>query len=82
MQDQSVYHNSEILYGWVVDRSMDHSMRAPLVNDALLMAIWSRKPQARLLWHTDHSSQYASGSHRAILAEHKIKQSISRKENC
>ncbi len=27
-------------------------MRAKLVNDALLMAIWQRKPDKGLLWHT------------------------------
>lgn len=60
----------------VVGWSMDDNMRSPLVNDALLMAIWARKPKAGLLWHTDR------GSHRVILAEHKIKQSMSRKGNC
>lgn len=66
----------------VVGWSMDDNMRAPLVNNALLMAIWSRKPKAGLLWHTDRGSQYASDSHRIILTEHKIKQSMSRKGNC
>lgn len=66
----------------VVGWSMDDNMRTPLVNDALLMAIWSRKPRAGLLWHTDRGSQYASDSHREIIKEHKIVQSMSRKGNC
>jgi putative transposase len=66
----------------VVGWSMDRNMRASLVDNALLMAIWSRKPKAGLLWHTDRGSQYASSSHRKILREHQIVQSMSRKGNC
>jgi len=57
-------------------------MKASLVNDALLMALWKRKPKESLVWHTDRGSQYASDSHRAILKEHHIIQSMSRKGNC
>jgi transposase InsO family protein len=32
-------------------------MQAELVNDALLMAIWQRKPAKGLIWHTDHGCQ-------------------------
>ena len=66
----------------VVGWSMDDNIRAPLVNNALLMAIWSRKPKAGLLWHTDRGSQYASVSHRKILKEHHLIQSMSRRGNC
>ncbi len=66
----------------VVGWAMDDNMRTPLVNNALLMAIWSRKPAEGLLWHTDRGSQYASDSHRKLLEEHKITQSMSRKGNC
>jgi transposase InsO family protein len=66
----------------VVGWSMNQRMKAQLVNDALLMAIWKRKPSKYLVWHTDRGSQYASDSHRAILKEHPIIQSMSRKGNC
>ena len=66
----------------VVGWAMDDNMCTPLVNNALLMAIWARKPASGLLWHTDRGSQYASESHRSILAAHKITQSMSRKGNC
>ena len=66
----------------VVGWSMAEHMRAKLVNDALLMAIWQRKPGKGLLWHTDRGSQYASESHRALLKQHDIQQSMSRKGNC
>ena len=48
----------------VVGWSMNKRMKATLVNDALLMAIWKRKPAKGLIWHTDRGSQYASDSHR------------------
>ena len=66
----------------VVGWSMAEHMRAKLVNDALLMAIWKRKPGKGLIWHSDRGSQYASDSHRALLTEHGITQSMSRKGNC
>ena len=66
----------------VVGWSMDKHMKAKLVNDALLMAIWKRKPGKELIWHTDRGSQYASDSHRKILKQHGILQSMSRKGNC
>jgi len=69
---------SRRIVGW----SMSRRMTASLVNNALLMAIWKRKPQRGLIWHTDRGSQYASDSHRDILRAHGIIQSMSRKGNC
>jgi len=69
---------SRKIIGW----SMAGHMRAELVNDAFLMAIWKRKPLKGLVWHTDRGSQYASNSHRTILKDHGIVQSMSRKGNC
>lgn len=66
----------------VVGWAMDKRIKADLVNDALLMALWRRKPKCGLVWHTDRGSQYASKSHRRILKQHGIKQSMSRKGDC
>lgn len=66
----------------VVGWAMDDHMQASLVNKALLMAIWNRKPKHGLLWHTDRGSQYASDSHRQILKDYGIKQSMSRNGDC
>lgn len=66
----------------VVGWSMANHMRAELVNDALLMAIWKRKPDKGLIWHSDRGSQYCSKSHRSILKDHGITQSMSRRGNC
>jgi len=69
---------SRKIIGW----SMSNRMQAELVNKALLMAIWQRKPSKGLIWHTDRGSQYASNSHLEIIRQHNIKQSMSRKGNC
>ena len=69
---------SRRIVGW----SMDDTMKVSLVNDALNMAITQRNPPAGLLWHTDRGSQYASYSHRDLLEENGIIQSMSRKGNC
>jgi len=47
-----------------------------------MAAIWQRKPAKGLIWHTARGSQYASESHRLLLAQHGIVQSMSRKGNC
>jgi transposase InsO family protein len=66
----------------VVGWSMSERMQTSLVNDALMAAIWQRKPAKGLIWHTDRGSQYASESHRLLLAQQGIVQSMSRKGNC
>ena len=50
--------------------------------DALLMAIWKRKLDKGLIWHTDRGSQYTSHGHHKILKDHHIIQSMSRKGDC
>ena len=40
-------------------------MQAELVNKALLMAIWQRKPLKGLIWHTDRGSQEPCGNYKA-----------------
>jgi transposase InsO family protein len=69
---------SRKIVGW----SMADNMKTQLVNDALQMAIWQRKPPKGLIWHTDRGSQYASKAHRALLKTHNIQQSMSRKGDC
>jgi len=66
----------------VVGWSMDDNMETPLVNNALKMALHTRRPAPNLIWHTDRGSQYASDSHRELLADHNILQSMSRKGDC
>jgi len=66
----------------VVGWSMDDTMKVSLVNDALKMAVKHRKPPTGLIWHTDRGSQYASYSHRDLIKQNGIIQSMSRKGNC
>jgi transposase InsO family protein len=66
----------------VVGWSMSNRMKTSLVNDAMQMAIWQRKPPKGLIWHTDRGSQYASKEHRALLKQHHIQQSMSHKDDC
>ena len=69
---------SRKIVGW----SMSNNMKAKLVNNALLMVIFSRKPARGLIWHTDRGSQYVADSHLQIIQQHGIIQSMSRKGNC
>jgi len=71
---------SRKIVGW----AMSDRIEAILVEKALLMAIWNRKPARgyTLMHHSDRGSQYASKSFQSILKLHKIKCSMSRKGNC
>ena len=56
-------------------------MTAPLVCDALTMAIWQRRPAAGLIHHSDRGSQYASRIFRKLLEDYQFTGSMSRKGN-
>jgi putative transposase len=66
----------------VVGWAMAPNMPAELVCTALQMAIAQRHPPAGMIVHSDRGSQYASAAHRALLAEHGLLASMSRKGNC
>ena len=66
----------------VVGWSMQATMTAQLVTDALIMAIWRRgKPEA-VLHHSDRGSQYTSESFQRFLADQGLACSMSRSGNC
>lgn len=66
----------------VVGWSMQPTMTAQLVMDALLMAIFRRgRPQA-VLHHSDQGSQYTSEDFQRLLDSHGIIYSMSRRGNC
>ena len=69
---------SRRIVGW----SMSDRIRADLVCTALKSAYWQRKPKPGLIMHTDRGSQYASASHRRLILDFKMTQSMSRKANC
>jgi putative transposase len=66
----------------VVGWSMQSSMTANLVTDALVMAIWRRGWPVKLLHHSDQGSQYTSEQFQRLLADHGIVCSMSRKGDC
>jgi putative transposase len=62
----------------VVGWSMQSSMTAQLVADALMMAVWRRGKPLELLHHSDQGSQYTSEHFQELLREHGIMCSMSR----
>jgi putative transposase len=65
----------------VVGWSMQASMTAQLVTDALLMAVWRRGKPNTLLHHSDQGSQYTSEPFQRLMADHGITCSMSRSGN-
>lgn len=66
------------IVGWAMSVRID----ARLAVDALNMAIARQRPSAGLLVHSDRGSQYASSEFRGKLADHHLRQSMSRRGNC
>jgi transposase InsO family protein len=69
---------SRKIVGW----AMAPNMPAELVCSALQMAIAQRNPLPGLIVHSDRGCQYASDAHRALLARHGLRASMSAKGNC
>lgn len=69
---------SRQIVGW----AMASRMTETLVIDALKMALFRRRVASGLLLHSDRGSQYAAGAYQAILKNHGILCSMSRKGNC
>ncbi len=67
---------SRMIVGWAVDRTLETTL--PLA--ALHMALSRRR--APELHHSDRGCQYASRDYKAVLEEHGIEGSMSRKGNC
>jgi transposase InsO family protein len=57
-------------------------MPAGLVMSALTMALQQRRPEPGLVLHSDRGSQYASDEYQALLKQHHVVCSMSRKGNC
>jgi putative transposase len=69
--------HSRKIVGW----SMSNRMTRQLAIDAILMAIWKRKPPKGLLHHSARGSQYCSNDYQSLLKTHGLRSSMSRKEN-
>jgi len=66
----------------VVGWSMKPTLSKEIVLDALMMAVWRRKPAKEVLIHSDQGSQYGSDAWQRFCDEHRLKPSMSRRENC
>ena len=66
----------------VVGWSMQTAMTSELVTDALMMAVWRRGPDNRLLHHSDQGSQYTSEAFQRLLDGLGVTCSMSRSGNC
>ena len=69
---------SRCVVGW----TMKGSPKAGFVLDALLMAVWRRKPTQKVLVHSDQRVQYSSSDWRTFLEDHNLQASMSRRGNC
>lgn len=70
-------HSRKVI-GW----SMKPTLARELVLDALLMAIWRRKPQRTVIVHSDQGSQYGSDDWQRFCRSHNLEPSMSRRGNC
>ena len=69
---------SRMIVGW----SMKASLERALVLDALLMAVWRRRPRNKVIIHSDQGSQYGSDDWLRFCRDHNLKPSMSRRGNC
>lgn len=66
----------------VVGWSMKSTLSRELVLDALLAAVWRRKPVSEVLVHSDQGSQYGSDDFKRFCKVHGLQPSMSRRGNC
>ena len=69
---------SRAVVGW----SMNSRMESELVTQALLSAVWRRKPKSTVLIHSDQGSQFTGYEWQSFLEKHNLKPSMSRRGNC
>ncbi len=66
----------------VVGWSMQSRQTTDLVLQALLMAVWRRKPKDKVLVHSVQGSQFTSIDWASFLKQHNLEHSMSRRGNC
>ena len=69
---------SRQVIGW----SMSSRMKSDIVLDALLMAVWRRRPQHNVIVHSDQGVQYTSDECQRFMQQHHLTCSMSRRGNC
>lgn len=68
---------SRRIVGW----STKPTLEQELILDAVLMAVWRRRPKKTLI-HSDQGSQYGSDAWRRFCRDHHLEPSMSRRGNC
>ncbi len=66
----------------VVGWSMQSRMTTDLALQALLSAVWRRKPKTKVMIHSDQGSQFTSKEWQSFLGKHNLDASMSRRGNC
>lgn len=66
----------------VVGWSMKPTLAKEIVLDALVMAVWRRRPHHTVLIHSDQGAQYGSDDWRRFCREHNLEHRMSRRGNC
>jgi len=69
---------SRRVIGW----AMQSRQTTDVVLQALLMAVWRRKPKDKVLIHSDQGSQFTSMDWASFLRHHNLLHSMSRSGNC
>lgn len=69
---------SRQIVGW----SMQSQMTSDIVMNALLTALWRRKPKAGVMIHSDQGSQFTGSEWQSFLKAHDMVCSMSRRGNC
>lgn len=69
---------SRRVVGWSMSSRMDKSV----VIQGLLMAQWKRKPESKVIIHSDQGSQFSSDEWKRFCRDHNFEPSMSRRGNC
>jgi putative transposase len=72
----------DLLSRRVVGWSMQSRMTTDLALQALLMAVWRRKPKTKATIHSDQGSRFTSHEWQSFLRQHNLQASMSRRGNC
>jgi transposase InsO family protein len=66
----------------IIGLSMQDRLSQSLTSEALLQALKRKKPDSKLILHSDRCKLYASYAYRGLLKRFGIKSSMSRRGNC
>ncbi len=72
----------DLFFRKVVGWSMQPRITKELALNALLMAVWRRKPVRKVIVHSDQGSQYTSHDWQTFLRTNNLLGSMSRRGNC